>query len=212
MRLLLAMLSHETNTVSPGPIDTVRDWSQYVHQPRERIIAEVPLGRYGHVDEIAGACLFLASDAGGYVTGQVVHVNGGHNMYQGNRICGRLPLATGAGRGQLAQGGGQLAQGGGESLPRLIRTEDARRATGITEVLCPSPRRVRWIGIHLIPGVGAFVAARHTGKAPPCSPWPSARPPCESNSRRDGTGFGPYASIHPQAKCDHPATCIDLQP
>ena len=69
------------NTVSPGPIDTVRDWSQYVHQPRERIMSEVPLGRYGHVDEIAGACLFLASAAGGYVTGQVVHVNGGHNMY-----------------------------------------------------------------------------------------------------------------------------------
>jgi NAD(P)-dependent dehydrogenase (short-subunit alcohol dehydrogenase family) len=57
------------NTVSPGPIDTVRDWSQYVHQQPERIIAEVPLGRYGHVDEIAGACLFLASAAGGYVTG-----------------------------------------------------------------------------------------------------------------------------------------------
>jgi 3-oxoacyl-[acyl-carrier protein] reductase len=69
------------NTVSPGPIDTVRDWSQYVHQPRERITAEIPLGRYGHVDEIAGACLFLASAAGGYVSGQVVHVNGGHNMY-----------------------------------------------------------------------------------------------------------------------------------
>jgi NAD(P)-dependent dehydrogenase (short-subunit alcohol dehydrogenase family) len=69
------------NTVSPGPIDTVRDWSQYVHQQPERIKAEVPLGRYGHVDEIAGACLFLASAAGGYVSGQVVHVNGGHNMY-----------------------------------------------------------------------------------------------------------------------------------
>ncbi len=69
------------NTVSPGPIDTVRDWSQYVHQPRERIAAEIPLGRYGHVDEIAGACLFLASAAGGFVSGQVIHVNGGHNMY-----------------------------------------------------------------------------------------------------------------------------------
>ena len=69
------------NTVSPGPIDTVRDWSQYVHQQPERIKAEIPLGRYGHVDEIAGACLFLASAAGGFVSGQVVHVNGGHNMY-----------------------------------------------------------------------------------------------------------------------------------
>jgi NAD(P)-dependent dehydrogenase (short-subunit alcohol dehydrogenase family) len=69
------------NTVSPGPIDTVRDWSQYVHRTKEEVIAEVPLGRYGHVDEIAGACLFLVSPAGGFVTGQVIHVNGGTNMY-----------------------------------------------------------------------------------------------------------------------------------
>ena len=69
------------NTVSPGPIDTVRDWSQYTHQAPARVTAEIPLGRYGHVDEIAGACLFLASAAGGFVSGQVVHVNGGHNMY-----------------------------------------------------------------------------------------------------------------------------------
>jgi len=69
------------NTVSPGPIDTVRDWSQYTHQPPARITSEIPLGRYGHVDEIAGTCLFLASAAGGFVSGQVVHVNGGHNMY-----------------------------------------------------------------------------------------------------------------------------------
>jgi 3-oxoacyl-[acyl-carrier protein] reductase len=69
------------NTVSPGPIDTVRDWSRYVHRTREEVIAEVPLGRYGHVDEIAGACLFLASPAGAFVTGQVIQVNGGTNMY-----------------------------------------------------------------------------------------------------------------------------------
>jgi NAD(P)-dependent dehydrogenase (short-subunit alcohol dehydrogenase family) len=69
------------NTVAPGAIDTVRDWSQYVHQPKERIEAEIPLGRFGHVDEIAAACLFLASDAGGFVSGQVLHVNGGHYMY-----------------------------------------------------------------------------------------------------------------------------------
>ena len=69
------------NTVSPGPIDTVRDWSQYVHRTPAEIIAEVPLGRYGHVDEIAGTCVYLASAAGGFVSGQVVHVNGGHLMY-----------------------------------------------------------------------------------------------------------------------------------
>jgi 3-oxoacyl-[acyl-carrier protein] reductase len=69
------------NTVVPGPIDTVRDWSQYVHQKPADVIARVPLGRYGHVDEIAGACLFLASPAGGYVSGQAIHVNGGSGMY-----------------------------------------------------------------------------------------------------------------------------------
>lgn len=69
------------NTVAPGAIDTVRDWSQYVHQDREKIAAEIPLERFGHVDEVAAACLFLASDAGGFVSGQVVHVNGGHYMY-----------------------------------------------------------------------------------------------------------------------------------
>jgi 3-oxoacyl-[acyl-carrier protein] reductase len=69
------------NTVAPGAIDTVRDWTQYVHQPKEKIAAEIPLQRFGHVDELAGACLFLASDAGGFVSGQVIHVNGGHYMY-----------------------------------------------------------------------------------------------------------------------------------
>jgi len=69
------------NTVAPGAIDTVRDWTQYAHQPREQIEAEIPLRRFGNVDELAGACLFLASDAGGFVSGQVIHVNGGHYMY-----------------------------------------------------------------------------------------------------------------------------------
>jgi NAD(P)-dependent dehydrogenase (short-subunit alcohol dehydrogenase family) len=69
------------NTVAPGAIDTVRDWSQYVHQAKPRIESEVSLRRYGKVDEMAGACLFLASDAGGFVSGQVIHVNGGHYMY-----------------------------------------------------------------------------------------------------------------------------------
>jgi 3-oxoacyl-[acyl-carrier protein] reductase len=69
------------NTVAPGAIDTVRDWSQYQHQPKEKIEAEIPLGRFGKVDEVAAACVFLASDGGGFVSGQVLHVNGGHYMY-----------------------------------------------------------------------------------------------------------------------------------
>ena len=69
------------NTVAPGAIDTVRDWSQYRHQPKEQIAAEIPLGRFGHVSEVAAACSFLAGDGGGFTSGQVIHVNGGHYMY-----------------------------------------------------------------------------------------------------------------------------------
>ncbi|MFM9882014.1 MAG: SDR family NAD(P)-dependent oxidoreductase [Burkholderiales bacterium] len=69
------------NTVAPGAIDTVRDWSQYKHQPREQLVKEIPLGRFGHVSEIAAACTYLCSDGGGFVSGQVLHVNGGHYMY-----------------------------------------------------------------------------------------------------------------------------------
>ena len=69
------------NTVAPGAIDTVRDWTQYQHQPKEKIAAEIPLGRYGEVKEVAAACTFLAGDGGGFTSGQVIHVNGGHYMY-----------------------------------------------------------------------------------------------------------------------------------
>lgn len=43
----------------------------------ERIGEVVPLGRAGHVDDLAGAAVFLASDLGAYVTGQTIHVDGG---------------------------------------------------------------------------------------------------------------------------------------
>jgi NAD(P)-dependent dehydrogenase (short-subunit alcohol dehydrogenase family) len=69
------------NTVAPGAIDTVRDWSQYSHQERARLESEIPGGRYGKPDEVAAACDFLCSDRGAFVSGQVIHVNGGHYMY-----------------------------------------------------------------------------------------------------------------------------------
>lgn len=69
------------NTVAPGAIDTVRDWSQYTHQQREQLQREIPLGRYGQPDEVAAACDLLCSDRGGFISGQVIHVNGGHYMY-----------------------------------------------------------------------------------------------------------------------------------
>jgi len=64
------------NVVSPGSIDTRRDNPEW-YQGRAPNAAGIPLGRQGHVDEIAAACLFLVSDDGGFITGQTIHVNGG---------------------------------------------------------------------------------------------------------------------------------------
>jgi 3-oxoacyl-[acyl-carrier protein] reductase len=49
----------------------------------ERVGLTVPMGRAGHVDEMAGAAVFLASDLGSYVTGQTIHVDGGTSAAAG---------------------------------------------------------------------------------------------------------------------------------
>jgi len=68
------------NVVSPGSIDTRRDNPEwYANRPPDA--AGIPLGRQGHVDEIAATCLFLVSDSGGFITGQTIHVNGGAAYY-----------------------------------------------------------------------------------------------------------------------------------
>ena len=66
--------------VSPGSIDTRRDNPEW-YQGRVPGAAGIPLGRQGHVDEIAATCLFLVSDDGGFITGQTIHVNGGAGYY-----------------------------------------------------------------------------------------------------------------------------------
>jgi 3-oxoacyl-[acyl-carrier protein] reductase len=68
------------NVVSPGSIDTRRDNPEW-YQGRVPSAAGIPLGRQGHVDEIAATCLFLVSDDGGFITGQTIHVNGGAHYY-----------------------------------------------------------------------------------------------------------------------------------
>ena len=68
------------NVVSPGSIDTRRDNPEW-YQGRVPSAAGIPLGRQGHVDEIAATCLFLVSDDGGFITGQTIHVNGGTGYY-----------------------------------------------------------------------------------------------------------------------------------
>ena len=68
------------NVVSPGSIDTRRDNPEW-YGGRPPGAEGIPLGRQGHVDEIAATCLFLVTEDGGFITGQTIHVNGGAAYY-----------------------------------------------------------------------------------------------------------------------------------
>lgn len=67
------------NAVAPGFIETAMTdvLPENIKEEMKRII---PLGRFGTVDDIANAVAFLASPDSGYITGQVIHVNGGMYM------------------------------------------------------------------------------------------------------------------------------------
>jgi NAD(P)-dependent dehydrogenase (short-subunit alcohol dehydrogenase family) len=49
----------------------------------ERFAYTIPMGRAGHVDEMANAAVFLASDMSSYITGQTIHVDGGTQASSG---------------------------------------------------------------------------------------------------------------------------------
>jgi 3-oxoacyl-[acyl-carrier protein] reductase len=67
------------NAIAPGPIDT--DLIGEIDEATMAgILAEVPLGRLGRVEEIAPTAVLLASDEGAYYTGAVLNVSGGHVM------------------------------------------------------------------------------------------------------------------------------------
>jgi 3-oxoacyl-[acyl-carrier protein] reductase len=68
------------NTVVPGAIDTERDWSQYPNTIVEEVRERIPVKRWGHVDDLAYACLYLCT-TGGFVNGQAIHLNGGEFMF-----------------------------------------------------------------------------------------------------------------------------------
>lgn len=68
------------NTVSPGYIGT--DMVMAVPEKvRERIIAQIPVGRLGLPEEVAAAVAYLVSDAAAFATGSDLSINGGQHMY-----------------------------------------------------------------------------------------------------------------------------------
>ncbi len=64
------------NAVAPGFIETDMT-ANLPGEAKQAILAQTPLGRIGSPEEVAAAVVFLASDEAGYVTGQVLRVNGG---------------------------------------------------------------------------------------------------------------------------------------
>jgi beta-ketoacyl ACP reductase len=75
----LGSRSITANVVAPGFVDT--DMTAALSDERKKeILASVPLGRYASPDEVAGVVTWLASDAGAYVTGAVIPVDGGLGM------------------------------------------------------------------------------------------------------------------------------------
>jgi 3-oxoacyl-[acyl-carrier protein] reductase len=75
----LASRDITVNAVAPGFIETDMTAS-LVDKARAAMVAQIPLGRAGTVQDIAAAVMFLASDHAAYITGQVIHINGGMYM------------------------------------------------------------------------------------------------------------------------------------
>lgn len=67
------------NCVAPGFIETAMT-DVLPDDVKSKLLGGIPAGRLGNVDDIAAACVYLASDEAAYVTGQTLHVNGGMAM------------------------------------------------------------------------------------------------------------------------------------
>lgn len=65
------------NAVAPGWVDTDMSAPALEGEARERVLAEIPLGRVATAEDVAGPIAFLLSDLARHITGEVLNVNGG---------------------------------------------------------------------------------------------------------------------------------------
>lgn len=75
----LATRNITVNVVAPGFVDT--DMTRALNdEQRAAIVGQVPMGRYGHPEDVAASVRFLSSDDAAYITGAVIPVDGGLGM------------------------------------------------------------------------------------------------------------------------------------
>ena len=69
------------NAVNPGVILTPINKDVFDDAIRDQLTGQVPLGRLGQPEDVAGSCLFLASPLSSYITGASIDVNGGIHIH-----------------------------------------------------------------------------------------------------------------------------------
>lgn len=78
MALELARFGVRVNAIAPGYIETDINSDFMKTPPAQAMIKRMPMRRLGQIDELSGPLLLLASEAGSYMTGAVIPVDGGH--------------------------------------------------------------------------------------------------------------------------------------
>lgn len=80
MAMELAPYHINVNAICPGPTETAILFSAMTKDQLEELRKDIPFGRYGKPEDIAGAALYLASDDSDWCTGQAISVDGGMSI------------------------------------------------------------------------------------------------------------------------------------
>ncbi len=73
------------NSIAPGFVpsnpSSIRQWESYGPERQAQLLEQIAVRRLGTPEDIAGGVLFLVAEASGWITGQVLSIDGGHSMF-----------------------------------------------------------------------------------------------------------------------------------